>query len=157
MRPFPCYYSLENAPIQVNTSFKDYGIIVSNNINLSTCLNSIVNVAHARSNLILLAFSFSDIPKFCKLFWTYVQPIIVGYINCYPNGLHIHQQALTLHDAFLDSLLSLKLNDYLSLTCFHLKYDSVFYNILHGNVYFNRFDIVGLVINACMINIFVRK
>ena len=67
-QPFPCNYTLDNVPIPVNTSYKDLNIIASNNLNFSSNRNRKVNIAHARSNLILRAFPFSDIPAHCKLF-----------------------------------------------------------------------------------------
>ena len=53
-RPFLCYYTLDNAPIPVNTSYKDRDMVVLNNLNCS--------------NLILRAFYSSGIPKLFKLF-----------------------------------------------------------------------------------------
>ena len=69
-------YTLDNVLIPVNTSYKNLGIIVLNNLNFSSDINHLVNVAHARSNLILRAFPFSDVPNRCKLFCTYVRPIL---------------------------------------------------------------------------------
>ena len=73
-------YTFDNVPIPVNIYYKDLGIIVSNNLNFSCHLNRIVNVAHACSNQILRVFPFSDIPTRCRLFCTYVRPILEYFL-----------------------------------------------------------------------------
>jgi hypothetical protein len=71
-----CSYFLDNAMIPTNQSYKDLGILTPDDLHFKNHCYHLVNIAHARANLIIRAFSFSNIQTLCKLYCVYVRPLL---------------------------------------------------------------------------------
>ena len=71
-----CSYFVNNDMIPTNPSYKDLGIITPDDLNFSKHCSHIANIALARANLILQAFSFSNVQTLCKLHCVYVRPLL---------------------------------------------------------------------------------
>ena len=74
--PLSCHNVLEGNTIVHSDSYKDLGILDSNNLNFSTHLYRVINTACSRANFILRAFPYSNSSTGCKLFCTYVRPLL---------------------------------------------------------------------------------
>ena len=62
--------------IPTNLSYKDQGIITPDDLNFSKHCSHLANIALTRANLILQAFSFSNVQTLCKLYCVYVRPLL---------------------------------------------------------------------------------
>ena len=71
-----CSYFVNNDTIPTNPSYKDLGIITPDDFNFSKHCSHLANIALARANLILRAFSFSNVQTLCKLYCVYVRPLL---------------------------------------------------------------------------------
>ena len=56
--------------------YKDLGIITPDDLNFSEHCSHLANIALARANLILRAFSLSNVQTLCKLYCVYVRPLL---------------------------------------------------------------------------------
>ena len=62
--------------IPTNPSYKGLGIITPDDLNFSKHCSHLANIALARTNLILRAFSFGNVQTLCKLYCVYVRPLL---------------------------------------------------------------------------------
>ena len=65
--PLPCHYVFKGNIIVNSDSYKDLGILVSNNLNFTAHLFRVIITAHSRANFILHAFPYSNSSRSCKL------------------------------------------------------------------------------------------
>ena len=62
--------------IPTNPSYKDLGIITPDDLNFPKHCSHLASTALARANLILRAFSFSNVQTLCKLYCVSVRPLL---------------------------------------------------------------------------------
>jgi len=145
--PFPCNYTLDDLQIATDTGYKDLGVLTSNSLNFNSHHHRIINSAHSRANLILRAFPYSDNQTLCKLFCTYVRPLLEYCSPIWsPHTLENIDLIENVQRSFtrrLHGISSLTYPDRLtatnlpSLEIRRLRNDCVLlYNILHNNLYF---------------------
>ena len=140
--------------IPTNPSYEDLGIMTSDDLNFSKHCSYLANIALARTNLILRAFSFSNVQTLCKLYCVYVRHLLESCSAIWsPHTLESLdllknvQSSFTRHLHGLDNLnypARLTFLNLPSLESRRLRIDcNLMYNIVHNKFYTiqNLFDL----------------
>ena len=159
-----CSYFVNNDMIPTNPLYKDLSIITPDDLNFSKYCSHLANIALARANLILRAFSFSNVQNLYKLYCVYVRPLLeycspIWYphslesIDLLENVQRSFTRRLPEHDN-LNYPARLTLLNLISLESRRFKIDcNLMYNIMHKKIYTiqNLFDLRSDIVTSQVI------
>jgi hypothetical protein len=162
-----CSYTLNGSSIPTNSSYKDLGILTPNTLQFSDHIYRTVKTAHARANLILKAFPFSNIRTLSNLFSVYVRPLLEYCSQIWSpftlDSIDLLENVQRSFTRRLPGLTNLSYANRLNLLHLpplelrRLRADCVLvYKILHGNFYSLRTNLFTLRSEVVTANVITR-